>query len=433
MTTVLARGWVDDLTNLPPDERHAWIQSLTEAQADILLHEWRGWARPDQIIEPGDWRVWLILAGRGWGKTRTGAEWVREQVKSYPLVNIIGATADDARDIMIEGESGILSVCPDHERPAYLVSKRRLEWPNGAQTLIFTAAEPERLRGKQHMKLWADEVGAWRYPEAFDQAMFGLRLGNNPQVVVTTTPRPTALIRDLLARPGTVVRRGSTYDNRDNLAEAFYTDIIRKYEGTRLGRQELNAELLTDTPGALWTRDLIRLNRAVPDLARVVVAVDPSGGDEPENDEVGIVAAGRGKDQRGYILADHSARYSPDGWARKAVAVFDDLRADRIVAEANFGGAMVESTLRTVRRDLPITLVHASRGKAIRAEPIAALYEQGKVDHAQVFPELEDELCVWTPLDKKSPNRLDALVWAMTDLFRRQGEPSMAFQDGVRI
>jgi hypothetical protein len=278
-----------------------------------------------------------------------------------------------------------------------------------------------------------DEVGAWRYPEAFDQAMFGLRLGNNPQVVVTTTPRPTALIRDLLARPGTVVRRGSTYDNRDNLAEAFYTDIIRKYEGTRLGRQELNAELLTDTPGALWTRDLIRLNRAIPDLARVVVAVDPSGGDEPENDEVGIVVAGRGKDQRGYILADESARYSPDGWARKAVALFDSLQADRIVAEANFGGAMVESTLRTVRRDLPITLVHASRGKAIRAEPIAALYEQHKVDHADVFPQLEDELCTWTPLDKRSPNRLDALVWAMSDLFRRQGEPSMAFQDGVRI
>lgn len=433
MTIALAPGWVDDLTSLPHDERHAWIQSLTEEQADILLHEWRGWARPDQIIEPGDWRVWVILAGRGWGKTRTGAEWVREQVKVYPLVNIIGATADDARDIMIEGESGILAVCPDHERPAYLVSKRRLEWPNGAQTLIFTADEPERLRGKQSMKLWCDEVGAWRYPEAFDQAMFGLRLGDNPQTVVTTTPRPTSLIRDLLARPGTVVRRGSTYDNRDNLAEAFYTDIIRKYEGTRLGRQELNAELLTDTPGALWTRDLIRLNRAVPDLARVVIAVDPSGGDEPENDEVGIVAAGRGKDHRGYILADHSARYSPDGWARRAVGLFDELKADRIVAEANFGGAMVESTLRTVRRDLPITLVHASRGKAIRAEPIAALYEQHKVDHADVFPALEDELCTWTPLDKRSPNRLDALVWAMTDLFRRQGEPSMAFQDGVRI
>jgi phage terminase large subunit-like protein len=281
--------------------------------------------------------------------------------------------------------------------------------------------------------LWADEVGAWRYPEAFDQAMFGLRLGDNPQVVVTTTPRPTPLIRDILARPKTVVRRGSTYDNRDNLAGAFFDDIIRKYEGTRLGRQELNAEILDDTPGALWTRDLIRLNRAVPDLARVVVAVDPSGGDEPENDEVGIVAAGRGKDQRGYILADASARYSPDGWARRAVALFDELHGDRIVAEANFGGAMVESTLRTVRRDLPITLVHASRGKAIRAEPIAALYEQHKVDHADVFPALEDELCTWTPLDKRSPNRLDALVWAMTDLFRRQGEPSMAFQDGVRI
>jgi phage terminase large subunit-like protein len=258
IATAPARNWLDDLTSLPPDERAEWIQSLTEEQASAALHDWRLWARPDQIIEPGDWRVWMIIAGRGYGKTRAGAEWTREQARHYPLVNIIGATADDARDIMIEGESGILNICPGSERPQYLVSKRRLEWPNGAQTLIFTADEPERLRGKQHMKLWADEVGAWRYPESFDQAMFGLRLGDNPQVVVTTTPRPTPLIRDLLKRSGTVVRRGTTYDNRDNLAEAFYTDIIRKYEGTRLGRQELLAEILLDTPGSLWTRDMIR-------------------------------------------------------------------------------------------------------------------------------------------------------------------------------
>lgn len=419
--------------NLPQDERHAEIMTWSEQEADLFLHEWRIWAREDQIIEPGDWRVWLILAGRGWGKTRTGAEWVREQVKSYSLVNLIGATADDARDIMIQGESGILAICPDRERPRYIVSQRKLEWPNGAESLIFTADEPERLRGKQHTKLWADEVGAWRYPEAYDQAMFGLRLGNNPQAVVTTTPRPTPLIRDLSKHPKTVIRRGTTYDNRENLAEAFFDDIIRKYEGTRLGRQELNAELLDDTPGALWTRDLITLNRAPGDLARVVVAVDPSGGDDPENDEVGLVAAGRGKDQRGYVLRDHSGRYSPDGWARRTVALFDELKADRVVAEANFGGQMVESTLRTVRRDLPIVMVHASRGKAIRAEPIAALYEQRKVDHTDVFPQLEDELCTWTPLDKRSPNRLDALVWAMSDLFRRGGEPSLAFQDGRSI
>jgi phage terminase large subunit-like protein len=420
---------------LPPDERRAEIASWTEAQAEIYLREWREWARPDQLIEPGDWRTWLILAGRGWGKTRTGAEWVREQARSYPLVNIIGATADDARDIMIEGESGILNICPDHERPAYLVSKRRLEWPNGATTLIFTADEPERLRGKQHMKLWADELAAWRYPEAFDQAMFGLRLGNNPQVVVTTTPRPTPLVRDLMARPGTIIRRGTTYDNRDNLAEAFYSDIIRKYEGTRLGRQELLAELLTDTVGALWSRALIRLNRNVPDLRRVVIAVDPSGGDGAENDEVGIIAAGVGGDSRGYVLADHSGRYSPDGWARRAVALYDELDADLIVAEANFGGQMVAHTIQTVRPQINVKLVHASRGKAVRAEPVAALYEQGRVDHTDVFSQLEDELCTWTPFDRQSPNRLDALVWAMTNLMvKRQSVGSIAFDgDGKRV
>src|SRR5688500_13108796 len=251
------RNSLQSLTNLPPDERAAWIQSLSEEQADLFLHDWHEWARPDQIIEPGNWRVWVILAGRGWGKTRTGAEWGREQVKSYPLVNIIGATADDARDIMIEGESGILSVCPDHERPAYLVSKRRLEWPNGATSLIFTADEPERLRGKQHMALWMDEAASWRYPDAYDQAMLGLRLGDNPRAVVTTTPRPVRLVRELLTSPTTVVTRGSTYENRENLAPAFLEQIVTKYEGTRLGRQELMGEYLDHFPGALWTRNMI--------------------------------------------------------------------------------------------------------------------------------------------------------------------------------
>jgi phage terminase large subunit-like protein len=375
--------------------------------------------RPNQVPPAWDWSVWLILAGRGFGKTRTGAEWVIAQTKAgYDLVNIIAATADDARDISIEGESGIMAVADGYWRPHYQPSRRRLVWPNGARSLIFTADEPERLRGKQHKKLWADELGAWRFPEAWDQAMLGLRLGDVPQAVITTTPRVTPLIKDLLSRDGddVAVTRGTTYENRANLAPSFYSSIIRKYEGTRLGRQELNAEILDDVPGALWTRSLIRLNRNVPDLRRAVVAVDPSGGDDPENDEVGIVGGGLGVDGRGYVVADRSGRFSPDGWARRAVQLYDDLHADRIVAEANYGGAMVEHTIRTVRKDIKVVLVHASRGKAVRAEPVAALYEQGRIDHADVLTELEDELCTWTPFDGISPNRLDALVWLLTDL-----------------
>jgi phage terminase large subunit-like protein len=425
-----------DLMSLPPAERHARVDALGEDLAAFALHDWEVWGRPNQQPPPGAWRVWLILAGRGYGKTRTGAEWVRQQARRYPLVNVIGPTADDARDAMIEGESGILAICPDDERPEYLVSKRRLEWPNGARTLIFTADEPDRLRGKQHMKLWCDEVAAWRYPEAWDMAMFGLRLGDNPQAVATTTPRPIALVRDLIARDGrdVVVTRGSSYENRENLAPAFFADIIRKYEGTRLGRQELNAEILDDVPGALWTRDRIRLAGALPDMRRVVVGVDPAGTSDEGADETGIVVAGVGVDGHGYVLDDVSARLSPDGWARRAVAAYDRWEADRIVAETNYGGDMVLATIRTVRPRVSLRKVHASRGKAIRAEPIVALYEQGRVFHAGVFPTLEDQLCSWTPDAGPSPDRLDALVWAMTELFRPQGEPGMAFDaQGRRI
>lgn len=245
------------LASQPPSTRDAWLASLKPDEAAALEYEWEFWARPSQRPPPGDWRVWLVMAGRGFGKTRVGAEWVRESVRDYPLVNIIGATADDARDIMIEGESGILAVCPPGERPLYVPSKRRLEWPNGARSLIFTADEPERLRGKQHMRIWGDEIAAWRYPEAWDQAMFGLRLGGDPRAVATTTPKPVRLVRDLMALRTTAITRGSTYENRGNLAPAFLDQIVAKYEGTRLGRQELNAELLDDVPGALWTRTMI--------------------------------------------------------------------------------------------------------------------------------------------------------------------------------
>jgi phage terminase large subunit-like protein len=387
---------------------------------ELLLEErryrWTMNARPNQLPPPGSWRTWLIQAGRGFGKTRIGAEWTRESVKHFPIVNIIGATADDARDIMIEGESGILACCPDHERPDYLPSKRRLEWPNGARTLIFTADEPERLRGKQHMRLWGDEIGAWRYVEAWDQAMFGLRLGADPRAVATTTPRPTMLIRNLIADPTTVVTRGSTYDNRANLAPQFLDQIIKRYEGTRLGRQELGGELLLDVPGALWTLAMFDERRPAPDLKRVVVAIDPATSANEGSDETGIIVAGQGIDNDWYVLADRSGIFAPNAWAKRAIAAYDEFNADRIVAEVNNGGDMVESTLRTVRKNIAYTKVHASRGKAIRAEPIASLYAQGNVWHVEPFIALEDQCCNWTPDSGDSPDRLDALVWALTEL-----------------
>ena len=411
---------LDELLAAKPELRDAALGALTEAEADALLHDWEGtWARPEQLPPAWAWRVWLILAGRGFGKTRTGAEWVRASVKRYPLVNIIGATADDARDIMIEGESGILGICSNGERPVYKPARRALEWPNGARTLIFTADEPERLRGKQHMRLWADEVAAWRYPDAWDQAMLGLRLGDDPRAVVTTTPKPVRLVRELLAAKTTAVTRGSTYDNAANLAPAFLEQIVTKYEGTRLGRQELEAELLDDVPGALWTRSVLDALRveAAPDLQRVVVGIDPAVTSGEAADETGLLVAGKGVDGHLYVLADRTCRLSPDGWARRAVAAYREFRGDRVVAEVNNGGEMVEHTLRTVDPYVPYTAVHASRGKRVRAEPVAALYEQGRVHHVGGFPDLEDQMCNFTPDGYDgSPDRVDALVWAITDL-----------------
>ena len=408
---------------LSDEQRRRLLDELPDGDVLALEHDWHFWARANQLPPDNtEWRVWLVLAGRGFGKTRLGAEWVRESTREHELVNVIAATADDARDIMIEGESGILRICPPSQRPEYLPSKRRLDWPNGAKTLIFTADEPDRLRGKQHMRLWADEIASWRYPEAWDQAMLGLRLGRDPRAVATTTPKPTPLIRSLIETPSTVVTRGTTYDNAENLAPAFLAQIIRRYEGTRLGRQELLAELLTDTPGALWRLDLLDANRvtSAPDLARVVVAVDPSGGHGEGNDEQGIVVAGKGVDGRAYVVADRTCKLSPDGWGRRAVQAYIDHKADRIVYEVNFGGEMVESVIRTAAQSMGVTVatkaVHASRGKAVRAEPIAALDEQGRVSHVGVFPEMEDEMTVWTPESGQSPNRLDARVWALTEL-----------------
>jgi phage terminase large subunit-like protein len=412
---------INYLLSLPAELRSQFLDSLTPKESDELLFGWQYWARPSQMLPPGDWQYWLILAGRGFGKTRTGAETVREWVKTCRYVNLIGATKDDARDIMVEGESGILAICPKSERPVYIGNKNLLRWPNGATSLVFSADEPERLRGKQHEKIWPDELAAWRYPEAWTQATLGLRLGRNPQAVITTTPKPSKLIKELKADPLTVITGGSTYENQANIAQFFINKIVKKYEGTRLGRQELYAIVLDDNPGALWKRDNLDALRVLksPELVRVVVAIDPSA--TSGGDEAGIIVAGVASDGQGYVLDDLSLQASPHAWASAAIVAYNRHKADRIVAETNNGGEMVELTLRTVDQSIPYTGLHASRGKQTRAEPIAALYEQGKVHHVGNFASLEDELCEWVP-GAASPNRLDALVWAFTALMLTEEE-----------
>lgn len=408
-------------SSLPVEQRRALLDEFSDEELEALEYDWRYWARPKQLPPEGDWRVWLVLAGRGFGKTRTLAEWVRMRVESgrSRRMALVAPTAADVRDVVVEGESGILAVSPPWNRPLYEPSKRRLTWPNGAIATTYSADEPDRLRGPQHDDAACDEIAAWRYPETWDMLMFGLRLGDDPQVLAATTPKPVKLIRNLLASSSTVVTRGSTYENLGNLAPVFLEEIVARYEGTRLGRQELNAELLDDVPGALWTRRLLddlRVSEA-PDLQRIVVSIDPAVTSGEEADETGISVAGLGVDGHGYVLGDLSCRLSPDGWARRAVNAYHDRRADRLVAEVNNGGDLVERVIRTVDRNVSYRAVHASRGKRVRAEPIAALYEQGKVHHAGALPDLEDQMCAYTPDGYAgSPDRLDALVWALTDL-----------------
>lgn len=347
------------------------------------------------------------------------------ETASAGRIALVAPTAADARDVLVEGQSGILAVCPDWNRPIYESSKRRITWPNGAIATTYSADEPERLRGPQHDAAACDELAAWRYPEAWDMLQFGLRLGDDPRCVVATTPKPVKLLKELLAREGKdiVVTRGSTYENKANLARKFLETIVTKYEGTRLGRQELLAELLTDVPNALWQRskiDELRVGKA-PELQRIVVAIDPAAKSTEGSDETGIIVAGLAKNGHGYLLDDLSGHYQPLGWARKAIWAYQHYKADRIIAEINNGGEMVEATLRSVDKTVSYKAVHATRGKVIRAEPIAAFYEQGKVHHVGNFPQLEDQLCEMTlDFDRTaagySPDRLDAAVWAMTEL-----------------
>lgn len=375
----------------------------------------------------------MYLAGRGAGKTRTGAEWVREKVRRGAMFGgLISPTTADIRKVMVEGPSGILACSWENDvdiygnkmgRPEYSPSlSHRLTWQNGAQCHCFSGEEPDRLRGPQHEFLWADELAAWPYAQdVWDMAMFGLRIGTNPQVMISTTPRPLPIIRALIASPYTIITKSSTLANRANLSEAAVGRMLERYTGTRIGRQEMNAELLEEMEGALWNREMIEKaqlkQRSLPMFKRIVVAIDPAISDKSTSNLTGIIAVALGYDNYGYVLKDMSGQYSPDDWANRSIALFDEVGADRIVAEGNQGGDMVRHTINTVRKNMPITIVHASRSKQARAEPVAALYEQQRVFHVVPFPELEDQMCVWEPLTgDPSPDRLDALVWGLTNL-----------------
>jgi phage terminase large subunit-like protein len=429
-----AMSLAEQIARLPEDEQDAILRGL---DPDMLFWDWSFWGRPAQLVPDGDWATWLILAGRGFGKTRAGAEWVRSVMTGdtpqasgqYRRMAIVAETAADARDVLVEGESGIMSVHPPAFRPVYEPSKRKLTWPNGAVAHLYNATEPDQLRGPQHDSAWCDELAKWRYAQAtWDQLEFGLRLGHSPRKIVTTTPRPIPIIRAIAKDPTTIITKGTTYDNKANLAPNFLKSVVNRFEGTRLGRQELKAEILDDVPGALWTREMLDKlrkgpNDKLPEFVRVVVGVDPSGtkGDsEGGSNNVGIAVAARGIDGHAYVLADMTCDLSPEGWGRRVVDGYKMFEADRVVGETNYGGDMVRAVIHSIDRKVSYKHVNASRGKVVRAEPIAALYEQGKVHHVGALPELEDQLVAFTPTgyvgDDDSPDRADAVVWALTEL-----------------
>lgn len=401
--------------------------------------KWIRRSRPEQIRPDGDWRIWLILAGRGWGKSLTAAEDCIDFASFNPdsRIAFVASTSKDLRETVMEGPTGLLQRIPKGCPFTYHRSFSEIKLWNGAQINGYSAEEPDRLRGPNFHRAYADELSSWARIETWDMLNFALRIGNNPQCVITTTPKPTSLLRSIVAdakrSKNTIITKGSTYDNADNLAPGFLQYLKNKYEGTRLGRQEMEAELLDDTPGALWRRaqiDELRVREAPP-MRRIVVAIDPAVSTKEGSDETGIIVAGLGYDDHGYVLADRSGKYSPDEWAREAFAQYQLWKADVIVAEVNNGGDMVESTLRVINKHVSFRSVHASRGKAIRAEPIAALYEQRRIHHLNSLPELEDQMCIFTSdydrtKNRYSPDRVDAMVWAMNELFPLGEEPDIA-------
>ena len=412
------------------------MQSISQQKTIEFYNKWLITARNKQLTPQGKWNVWLILAGRGWGKTRTGAS----DIVLYALRNpnsqcaIIAPTAGDLRRVCFEGVSGIVKQIPDEcfedgSRKSYNKTTSEINLANGSKIMGFSASEPDRLRGSQYHRAWCDELAAWRYPDAYDQLLFGLRLGDNPQVVITTTPRPTPLVRDLFKRKhkDVHVTQGNTFENEDNLAQSALDQFKDLYEGTRLGRQELYAEILEDVEGALWSHFQIEKARIkqedIPNMRRIVVAIDPAVTSNSNSDETGIVIAGIGENDKYFILDDKSGKLSPDNWCRVAIEEFYRYNANIIVAETNNGGDLVEKILRTIDNNIPYKSVTATRGKMLRAEPVSALYEQEKVFHTKIFPQLEDQMCSYTGDSRKSPDRLDALVWALTELSSSSRKP----------
>ncbi len=412
------------------------LGGLDDDDLAFVLSDWQVWARDDQLPpDTGEghaaWRVWLILGGRGAGKTRAGAEWVKAKALGHaPMakaparrIALVGETLGDVRRVMIEGQSGLLAIHADADRPRFEVSKGLLVWPNGAIAEVFSAESPEALRGPQFEAAWCDELCKWRNAEAtWDMLQFGLRLGEVPQVAVTTTPKPVALLKAILADPLTVTSRAATTANAGNLAPTFIAEMTRRYAGSLLGRQELDGELIEDMSGGLWRRDWIDERRVseVPELRTIVVAVDPPVTATAASDACGIVVAGLGLDGRGYVIDDRTLQgREPSEWARAVRAAYHDHGADRVVAEVNQGGDLVVSVLKQIDAAMPVRTVRATRGKWVRAEPVAALYAEGRVVHAGRFDALEDQMIAFGVDNRaggKSPDRMDALVWALTDL-----------------
>ena len=433
------------VASLSAAARERFLNDLTIGERLALPYLFEFWAHPHQLPPEGDWRSWVILGGRGAGKTRAGAEWVRSMVEgARPLdpgrcrrLALVGETQDQVREVMVHGDSGILASSPPDRKPRWVASRRTLVWPNGAEAMCFSAHDPDSLRGPQFDAAWADELAKWpRAQDTWDMLQFGLRLGDRPRVCVTTTPKNVEALVALLALPSTVVTRAPTEANRAYLAATFLEEVRARYEGTRLGLQELDGELLEDVDGALWTREGLEGCRAgrLPELSRIVVAVDPPAGAGKTSDACGIVvagvvASGEARDWQAFVLEDASVQgASPLGWATAAVEAARRWGADRVVAEVNQGGAMVEQMLRQVDPMIAVRSVHATRGKVARAEPVAALYEQGRVRHAAGLRDLEAQMCLMTAggfAGSGSPDRVDALVWALTELMLGAGKAAV--------
>lgn len=421
----------EKIAMLPEGERVRTLRELAPTDEDVkaLLYTWAFWARPNQVEPPAPWSTWTLLSGRGFGKTRVGAECVIKRARHgpfYPMA-LIGQTKADVRDTMVEVfESSIMKVSPPSFMPKLETTKRRVTWPNGMQAIMYSGDEPDQLRGPQHGFGWLDEIGKYKYPDVtMSNFRLGLRLGPTPQAVITTTPRPIPVIKELVDDPNVVITTGSTFENMSNLPESFIRTILRKYDGTRLGAQELYGRILGDIEGALWSRQMLEDTRVVrlPSIFRVVVAVDPNAGgaNEMGTSETGIIAVGMGVDGDCYVLEDASVESNkPEVWAQQAVATYNRYQADAVVAEVNQGGEMVKYTLQTIDANLPVIMVHASKAKHTRAEPVSNLYAGKRIHHLGMFPDLEEQLCGWVP-GEPSPDRLDALVWGITELMLKSG------------